>query len=424
MTPSLHSLLVVVQPSVDYADRVRRAGFEAVLVATPERALDLPEHSRVVAAELQDPDAVLAALQRYADQHHVVYGGIVCFVCEYLPLTARLARGLGLPYHSEEAIRTSRSKGSTAAAWKGAKVPTPASREVARLEDLLDFAARHPGPWILKPVDRSGSEWVLRVDRAGDLAEADLRLTRGLTEPGAPPDQRVPYLVQTQARGREFGADLFLEDGALRILRLTEKYLLDEPGLAGLVGAYYPARLAAPELARLESVFLQAALALEMARGIAMVDVILTEEGPCLLEMALRPGGDCLPDLCRRALGYDPVAAACRVALGRDPGPAATSAPEPLAALHLLADRSGTIRRLDFDRLLAHPAVVELLEIYHGTGEPLRCWPGSYDERIIASCLVRCADPRELPGLCRDLPGLIDLEMEPEPPPCPEPRPR
>ncbi|MFA6112134.1 MAG: hypothetical protein WDA75_25525, partial [Candidatus Latescibacterota bacterium] len=159
----MNSLLVVVQPSADYAGQLQQAGFEAALVATPKRAPALSEYPRVVAAELQDPDAVLAALQRYADQHHLAYGGIVCFVCEYLPLTARLALGLGLPFHSEEAVRTSRGKGFTAAAWKAAGIPTPASHEVARLEELLDFAEGHPGPWILKPVDRSGSEWVLRV---------------------------------------------------------------------------------------------------------------------------------------------------------------------------------------------------------------------------------------------------------------------
>jgi hypothetical protein len=109
------------------------------------------------------------------------------------------------------------------------------------------------------------------------------------------------------------------------------------------------------------------------------------------------------------------VATACRVALGHSPEPTGTPAPKPLAALHLMSSRSGVVRRLGFERLLAHPAVVELLEVYHGPGERLRCWPGSYDERIIASCLVHCAEPRELPGLCRDLPELIDLELDPEP---------
>lgn len=426
MTASRPPLLVVVQPSADYAGRVRQAGFEAVLVATPDRAVDLEDqdHAQVIAVDLQDPEAVLASLRGYAARQGIVYGGIVTFVCEFLLLAARLARGLDLPFHSEEAVRTSRGKELTAAAWKKAGVPLPASREVARLEDLLAFSEAHAGPWILKPVDRSGSEWVLRVARVDDLREADARLTRGLTEPGDPPDHRVPYLAQVQVRGREFGADVFLENNILRILRLTEKYLLDEPGLAGLVGAYYPARLMTHERTRLESVFLQAALALGMKRGIAMVDVILTEEGPYLLEIALRPGGDCLPDLCRRAFGYDPVAAACRVALGHRPEPSGASEPKPLAALHLMSSRSGVVRRLGFERLLAHPAVVELLEVYHGPGELLRCWPGSYDERIIASCLVHCAEPRDLPGLCRNLPELIDLELEPEPLPQPESHPR
>lgn len=405
--------LLVVQPSADYAGRVRARFPEAVLLATPERAVQLAGHPQVIAADLDDPQAALLAVRDYARRQGLTYGGIVCFVCERLPLTAYLARELGLPFHREEVVRLTRNKALSGAAWQAAGVPTPRFRPVRTPEELLSFAAAHPGPWILKPVDRSGSEWVLRVESAEDLLPAHRRLTKGLAK-GMEKNQRSPiYLVQQWVSGRDFGADLYLEDGQVQILRLTEKYLLREPGVAGIVGAYYVAQVDEQTLALLQETFRRGALALGLERGIAMVDVILAEGIPYLLEMALRPGGDCLPDLCRLALGYDPIYTACQVALGGRPAPVRNLPPRPLAAVHLMTRQSGRVRRIDCRRLVAHPRVVQLIEVYHRPGEEVRCWEGSYDDRILAACLVHCLDPAELPDLCTSLADLIELELEP-----------
>ena len=412
MTATSATPLLVVQPSDDYAGRVRRHVGDAVMLATPERAALLVDHPRVVAADLDDADAAAAAARCYAWEHRMPWKGIVCFVCDYLPLTARLARQLGLPFHGEGTVARTRHKDLTAAAWQAAGVPTPPTRRVHRLAELLDFAATVPAPWVLKPTDRSGSEWVLRVDRERDLPLAHQRIKGGLASEGNTDSEGISYLAQAFVRGREFGADIYVEGGRVRILRLTEKCMQPEPELAGVVGAYYPARLDAPAMSCLQETFRQGAQALGIERGIAMVDVILAGSSPYLLEMALRPGGDCLPDLCRRGLGYDPIRAACQVALGARPDMSGLHAPEPLAAVHLMTTQTGLVRRIDCRELLAHPRVVELIEIYHHPGEFVRRWEGSYDDRILASCLVHCPDPAELPQLIPALSGLLDLDLD------------
>jgi hypothetical protein len=402
--------LLIVQPSADYAGRVRQHFPDAVLLATPARAVELGEHPRVVKARLDDPEATHGAVSGYARSHGLYYGGIACFVCEYLPLTAYLAGRLDLSFASEESVRLTRRKELATAAWAGAGLSVPRSRPVRHLEELLEFAREVPPPWVLKPMDRSGSEWVLKVEQRADLEEAHCRIQEGLAEGGDP--QAVSYLVQQFVSGREFGADILVEDGRARLMRLTEKYLMQEPGLAGLVGAYYLAQVEARTCVLLEDAFARAAHALGIERGLAMVDVILSGQTPYLLEMALRPGGDCLPDLCRLGLGYDPIRTAGRIALGLPPDIQWLPRPRPLAALHLMTDRSGRVRRLDCAALLAHPRVEKLIEVYHPPGDQLRCWDGRYDDRIVAACLARCADPGELPSLCAELSGLIDLELE------------
>lgn len=398
--------LVVVQPSADYAARVRRHFPDALFLATPERATLLTDHAGVIAADLDDPAAALHGLEAYTGPRHRRYRGLTCFVCDYLPLAGDLAPLLGVPYHAPAAINLSRDKGRAALAWMHAKVSTPPTRLVQGEAELAEFAARHPGPWILKPTNRSGSEWVLKIEEADHLPAAHQRLRRGL--------EGAPYLAQSFVQGREISADFYLGNGQARLLRLTEKYLMPQDGLAGLVGAYFPARVPAPLRETLLDTYRRGALALGVQRGIVMVDSILDRDTPYLLEMALRPGGDCLPDLCIHATGYDPILAACQVALGQTPDFPDLSQPAPLAALHLMTTRSGLIRTIDFGPLEAHPAVVQL-EPYHLPGDELRCWEGSYDDRILAACLVRYQGEEKLPSLIEELRELIALELETDP---------
>lgn len=408
--------LLVVQPSADYAFRVRRHAPDAVFLATPDRAPELAGHP-VIVADLDDGQGAAAAVgtwcsARAGRRRGPGVDGITCFVCERLEVTAEVARHLGLPFHSPATVCRSRHKDESLLAWRTAGVPLPASRFIGGLPDLLDFSGAVRPPWILKPTDRSGSEWVLRVDGQDDLLGAHLRIREGLAASAEPHRAGDPprYLAQELVQGRELSADLFIDAARLvRALRWTEKYLVHEPGLAGLVGAYFAAQLTGAEEDALRRTCERAAVALGVERGLVMVDGILRDGAFHLLEMGLRPGGDCLPDLCQRSTGYDPVRAACQVALGRDPdGP--ERAPERIAALHLMARVGGTITRLDLTDLEAHPAVVHV-DPYRGVGDSLRVWAGSYDDRIVASCLARFDAVDELPDLIGELSARIRLDV-------------
>ncbi|MFH1571978.1 MAG: ATP-grasp domain-containing protein [Gemmatimonadota bacterium] len=410
--PGAAGRLLVVQPSLDYAGRVTAHFPDAVLAAAPPRAAVLRRTwPHVLEAPLPDPAAAARQAAAWRRDPGLGIGGVACFVCEHLAAAAAIARVLQVPYYTEEQVQCTRHKERAAAAWRAAGVAVPESRVVASLEELLAFGARTRPPWILKPEDGTGSEWVLKVDTGEELAAADARLRAGLAERGL---RHPAYLAQTFVQGREISADVYVDGDRLEVPRLTEKHLLEVPGQAGLVGAYYPSRADAAVRAECRDAYRRALDALGIRRGLVMVDGILAHGRLHLLEMGLRPGGDCLPDLCRSATGYDPVRAACQVALGQVPELPDWGAGAPVAALHLMADREGTVRRLDVGRLEADPRVLHV-EVYHEAGESLRRWAGSYDDRVLAAAVVRCADPAQLPEMERALAGLIDLELEEDP---------
>lgn len=392
--------LLVVQPSADYAERVRRNAPQAMFLASPERAAALNGHP-VTVADLSDFISAMRLVRKAVTSGELGIDGITCFVCEHLQLTAAIAENLGLPYYAAESVRVSRDKAASIRLWREAGLTVPASAAIESLQDLLDFARRYPAPWILKPIDRSGSEWVLRVERSQDLSAAHQRIVSGISA-GEATGQQIRYLAQTCIQGRELSADLFLDGSSgARVMRWTEKYLIETPGQAGLVGAYFPARLTPRARGDLTSQMASAAAALGVRRGLVMVDGILSPGGFHLLEMGLRPGGDCLPDLGFLTTGYDPIRAACLTALGEATEPR-RGRTERIAALHLMANFSGAISHLDLEAVSRHPAVLKV-EAYRGLGQRVRVWAGSYDDRIVAACLARFNRVAELPGLLREL---------------------
>ncbi len=410
--PERHSApLLVVQASPDYAQRISSHCPEVVFLATPDRAEQLHAAGfHALAADLSDPRSTLAIAADYGLRQRLHYAGITCFVCEYLPLTALLAEGLGLSFASVQSTCQMRNKAQSAQVWQRAGLAVPISRLIANWRDLDEFATAHAAPWILKPVDGTGSEWVLKIDDYAQLSAAHERIQNGLG--AARQSSAAPsYLAQQYLRGREFGVDFFIEGQRLRVLRLCEKYLVEAPDQTGQVGAYYFPRLSQRLRRLIQETLRRAAQALDIQRGLVMADLILVDDQIYLLEMAPRPGGDCLPDLCRAALGYDPISTACDIARGIAPRAHWPRPYQPLCALHLMSTSSGRIERMDFSALLAHPSLFKLIEAYHEPGETLRSWAGNYEDRIIASCLARYSTPSELPHLWRELSSLVHIEF-------------
>lgn len=403
--------LLVVQASVDYARRVSAHCRDVVFLATPERAQELLSAGfRALAADLSEARSALAIAANYGLSQRLYYAGIICFVCEHLPLTALLAAGLGLPFASVKSTRAMRDKAQSTHLWQRAGLAVPTSQLVASQRDLDEFSAAHPAPWILKPIDGTGSEWVLKIDEHAQLPAAHQRIQSGLLA-AQPRDVAPNYLAQQYLRGREFGVDFFIDGRRLRVLRLCEKYLVEAPGQAGQVGAYYFPRLSQRLRRLIQETLLRAAQALDLGRGLAMADLVLVGDTVYLLEMAPRPGGDCLPDLCRAALAYDPIATACDVARGIAPRAHWPRPHQLLCALHLMSPRDGRIERLDFSPLLAHPSLFKLIEAYCEPGESLRSWDGSYEDRIVASCLAHYDNPSDLPHLWSELSALVHIEF-------------
>jgi len=417
-------------------DRVHRAG-------APEPA---PGPADEVLSDLADPATVMADLRAHLRSHGIRLAGITCYDCDSLMLAAQLGQELGLPYPTPAAVAACRSKSACKDLWQAAGVPCPAATEITTLEEAAAFLDRTGSPAVLKPVDGSGSELVFLCRTAGDLTEAYGRIqarhaaaippsspiprlvpppapgspapAAGAGEPGAgsPPTSagervtRLPrsFVIEEYVEGPEYSADFLLDEHGCRIVRVASKIMAPAP--LGTALAYeLPADPPAPlTLAALARVFERAARSLGLERTPGMIDFIVRAGEPVLLEIAPRPGGDCLPPLIRASSGLDMLGLAIDFAARRElviPQPAQW---RPLVGLRLLAPRGGIVARFDDQELRADPRVIEC-SLTRRPGHCVTLPPCDYDSRVLGYVVFAPEPARPVTEQCRELSALLRI---------------
>jgi biotin carboxylase len=156
--------------------------------------------------------------------------------------------------------------------------------------------------------------------------------------------------------GPEVTVNAFSIDGRFLPVAVTDRIHFE--GVPGVARRHvYPPAAAGAESVR--DVAAAAVAAVGIANGPSYVQLILSADGPRVLEVAARLGGGHDSEICRTAVGVDLAAAAVRAAVG-----------EPVDAASLEPHRNGA-------------AVVEFLaappgELVSATGPPEVCF---YDRR-------------------------------------------
>jgi biotin carboxylase len=249
--------------------------------------------------------------------------GVLCWDEIRMVQAAEVARALGTPGPDPDAVRRCRDKHATRTAMAAAGLPGPWSELVADLDGANAAADRISGPVVLKPRSLGASIGVVRVDdpSAPGVLEAAFDVTRTAREDGGPSPERG-VLVEECMVGPEISVDCAVVDGTTVPLFLARKQVgfgvhCEEVG--HLVDGADPL-LDDPDLRRLLD---GAHRAVGYDRGVTHVEVMLTADGPRVVEINARLGGDLIPRVARAAAGVDAGALAVDVACGRAVAPPA-----------------------------------------------------------------------------------------------------
>ncbi len=260
------------------------------------------------------PEPLIDAARRVAAEHEVT--GVFCYDEGLVTPAAHVARALGLPGNSPEAVAACRDKNATRIALEKARVPQPASIGVRSLREARAAAEKLGFPVVLKPRGLAGGMGVRRAD-GPDEVESAYRAAAGASYPGVPVFD-VSVLVEEYADGPEISVDAVFFEGECVPLVVARKKVglapfFEETGHE--VDGADPL-LSDPEL--IEALRASHA-ALGFHTGVSHTEFRLTANGPRLMEVNARLGGDMIPYLGELATGVDVAMAAADAAAGRRP---------------------------------------------------------------------------------------------------------
>ena len=264
-----------------------------------------------IIASTYDVEATLSAAKDYHKKVRPI-DGVICIASD-VPLTvASVAAELGLPGIPVEAARLASDKILMKNRFQEKGIAIPWFSEVFSYKHLKEIVSQRGFPLVIKPVDSRGARGVLRLTASIDLQWA---YHHALSES---PSKRV--MVEEYLDGQQISTEAIIQRGVGVTPGFTERNYeyLDrfEPFIIEN-GGHQPTSLPMHVQESVSELAIEAGRALGVETGIIKGDMVYTDAGPKVIEVATRlSGGWFSTDQIPLATGVDLIGAAIRIALG------------------------------------------------------------------------------------------------------------
>lgn len=221
------------------------------------------------------------------------------------------SKELGLPGISMDTAIKSTDKGEMIKAFEGAGVEHPWYYIALNEQEFDDIKDKVSYPCIMKPTDSSGSRGVVLVHSKKEL-ENEYNYTKDNSRKGG-------VIVEEYMVGSEVSVEVMAIDGIPHVLQVTDKLTTGAPHFVEM-GHSQPSRLGEDNVAKIKDLAIRAVKAVGITDGPAHVEIMLTKDGPKMVELGARMGGDCITThLVPLSTGIDMIKATIETSCGITP---------------------------------------------------------------------------------------------------------
>jgi len=275
--------LLVVGASVLQLPAIKKAKEKGYLVAAADRdpnAVGIAYADKYYQTSTTDIDGILqAATEFQAD-------GIMTLATD-MPMraVANAAFKLGLPGILPEVALRATDKGEMIKAFKDNGVASPwfyIAADEKSLREVIDLALY---PCIMKPVDNSGSRGVILLLRREQIEDSYI-YSKSQSRGGG-------VIIEEYMQGHEVSVETMTANSTTKILAITDKLTTGPPHFVEL-GHSQPSLLPVEVQKQIEELALKAVEAVGIDIGPAHIEIMITEDGPMMIELGARMGGDCI----------------------------------------------------------------------------------------------------------------------------------
>lgn len=235
--------------------------------------------------------------------------GVVSYASEICLDTVLAVRSaFGLPGLSAEAVKKSRDKALARVTLADKGMPQPRFEVVRTIEECIAAVGRIGIPAVLKPVDSSAARGVSVIR---DLSALSLAWQKVVVS-----SHKKYYLLESFEEGSEITVDGFSYHGRYYSLVIADEINdQNRPNLC--IELIYPAVISENIRQNIEMIAAKACLAMDVDNGPTHIEMVLTKEGPKIIEVGCRGGGFFIfGDILTHASGYDVVANWTRYCMG------------------------------------------------------------------------------------------------------------
>ena len=282
---------------------------------------------------------------------------------------AAVASELGLKGISTEVALKATDKVEMINCFKANDVPHPWFRVIRSQSEFNEFCNYILPPYIIKPNDSSGSRGVVLINNIAE-AQSGFIYSKSASKSGI-------VLVEEFMHGPEVSVEIITVNGVSTVLAITDKLTTGAPHFVEM-GHSQPSMLSEEIQSNIRRVAINAVKAININNNPSHVEIIVTKEGPKLVELGARMGGDCIAThLVPLSTGVDMVNASIELSLGLEPCIGRQFSKG--SAIRYITSKEGILRDINGLDLVSNMEGVKHIEIVKKSGDSISSIHGSGD---------------------------------------------
>ena len=309
----MNKTLLIISGGVEAVPGIKRAREMGCHVVVSDRNPDAPgfqfAHDQIIADTYGVYETVEAAIKYNKNVRPI--NGVMCMASD-VPLTvASVANTLNLPGISIATARLASDKLAMKKCFLDHGVAIPWFCEVDSKDHLKDVIKKQDKELVIKPVDSRGARGVLKLNKETNLSWA-YNHSKSYSPSGK-------VMVENFLDGPQISTETILinqkaytsgfADRNYEMINHFKPYIIEN-------GGQQPSFLSLNEKKQISDLAAKAAIAMGIKTGIAKGDMVMTKDGPAVIEIAARlSGGWFSTDQIPLATGVDLIGNAIRVAL-------------------------------------------------------------------------------------------------------------
>ena len=316
---------------------------------------------------------------------------------------AAVSKELGLVAITEETALKATNKACMREALQQGGVPIPEFYRVSNAEEYAVAVSKFDVPFIVKPADNSGSRGIVKIE---DLTDKETIFKA--YDYSRASSRNGDVVVEEYMSGPEVSVETMTVNGVCHVIQITDKITTGAPHFVEM-GHTQPSQLDDHTKQQISLVTKSANKAIGITNGPSHTEIIVTKDGPKIVELGARLGGDCITThLVPLSTGIDLVECCIKNALGEEPDIAVKFSKG--SAIRYLACDTGKIKSIAGVEEATSIEGVQQISLVHTVGHIVSEIKSSADR--IGFVIAQCDAPIEAGNKCNEAIEKITITVE------------